>query len=73
MALLNLGSPIRSERRRQFQPPWYTVFIYLCKECGKETTVRAGSFRGKRAEPSTGAITCPHCEFIEKYGKEKSE
>jgi hypothetical protein len=61
VATINLNTPIRSERRRSFQPPWYTVYIYRCRECGRETTVRAGSFRGTRPEPSIGAILCPHC------------
>ena len=65
MAYLNLAAPIRSEKVRDFQPPWRTVFVYLCRECGNETKVRAGSFRGKRAVPGVGAIHCPHCETIE--------
>ena len=66
-SLINLSTPVRREKRRSFQPPWYTVFIYLCKSCKKETTVRAGSFIGGRPIPSVGAIVCPHCEFSEKY------
>ena len=58
---LDLSRPIGRERRRGFQPPWYTVFFYRCASCGRETTVRAGAFRGARAVPSTGAIRCPHC------------
>ncbi len=60
--MLNLQNPIRTEKRRGFQPPWYTVYIYRCKGCGKETTVRANSFRGPNPEPGVGAIRCPHCE-----------
>ena len=60
--MLNLQNPIRSEKRRSFQPPWYTVYVYRCKGCGKETTVRANSFRGPNPVPSVGAIRCPHCE-----------
>lgn len=58
--ILDLSRPIRSERVRDFQPPWRTVYIYRCPNCGQETRVRAGSFRGTRPEPSRGAITCPH-------------
>lgn len=61
MTLLNLATPIRRERVRDFQPPWRTVFVYRCATCTKETRVRAGAFSGKRAVPGVGAITCPHC------------
>jgi hypothetical protein len=60
-AIINLRTPIRSERRRGFQPPWYTVYVYQCGRCGNETTVRAQSFRGSRPEPAVGGIFCPHC------------
>ena len=61
MSIINLSSPVRSERVRDFQPPWRTVFVYKCKTCGKETRVRANSYRGKTAVPGVGAIACPHC------------
>ncbi|MFY4731179.1 hypothetical protein [Nitrospira sp. BLG_2] len=61
MNTINLSTPIRTERVRDFQPPWRTVFVYKCKACGKETRVRANSYRGKTAVPSVGAIACPHC------------
>ena len=61
MSIINLATPVRSERVRDFQPPWRTVFVYKCDKCGKETRVRANSFRGKTAVPGVGAITCPHC------------
>jgi DNA-directed RNA polymerase subunit RPC12/RpoP len=61
MSIINLSTPIRSERVRDFQPPWRTVFVYKCSKCNKETRVRASSFRGKTPVPSTGAIRCPHC------------
>lgn len=38
-AVLNLARPVRSERVRGFQPPWYTVFVYRCDACGGETRV----------------------------------
>ena len=63
MALIDMRSPHRTERRRSFQPPWYTVFVYTCQACHKETTVRASSFIGSRPVPAPGAIYCPHCEF----------
>lgn len=66
MTLIKLGTPVRSERRRQFQPPWYTVFIHRCQN-GHEVAVRANSFRGKRPVPGVGAIYCPKCEFENKY------
>lgn len=56
-SLIDLRKPIRSERVRDFQPPWRTVYIYRC-QCGSERRVRAGSFRGSRPEPSLGAIVC---------------
>jgi hypothetical protein len=56
---INLSTPFKSERVRDFQPPWRTVFVYRCA-AGHETRVRAGSFRGKHAEPSIGAIRCTH-------------
>lgn len=62
MAVINLGTPIRSERVRGFQPPWRTVFVYRCPTCSQETRVRAGSYRGNRAEPGVGGIMCHHCE-----------
>jgi len=61
MSIINLSSPVRSERVRDFQPPWRTVFVYKCAKCGKETRVRANSYRGKTAVPGVGAIACPHC------------
>lgn len=58
--MIDLQRPIRTERRRGFQPPWYTVYIYKCPKCGNEVTVRANSFRGRNPEPGIGAIVCPH-------------
>lgn len=57
-AVIQLRTPIRSERRRGFQPPWYTVFVYECQECGAEVAVRANAFRGTRPEPAVGGIRC---------------
>lgn len=44
---------IRHERRRGFQPPWYTVTIYSCP-CGRETYLK-NSWRGGAPR---GAILC---------------
>jgi len=57
-ARVDMRRPIRSERVRGFQPPWRTVYIYRCPECGSETRLRASSFRGRNPEPSVGAIVC---------------
>jgi hypothetical protein len=57
---IDLSRPVRSERVRGFQPPWRTVYVYRCAQ-GHEVRVRAGSFRGTRAEPGVGGIRCPRC------------
>lgn len=57
---IDLSRPIRSERVRDFQPPWRTVYFYKCPGCGYEWRVRANSFRGRNPEPSHGAIVCGH-------------
>lgn len=31
---------VRSEKRRGFQPPWYTVFVLRCPTCGTERHIR---------------------------------
>lgn len=59
-ATIDLRTPARSERVRDFQPPWRTVYVYRCPLCGHERRVRANSFRGAKAEPSLGAIVCGH-------------
>lgn len=56
--VINLQAPTGRERRRGFQPPWYTVFKYKCPKCGATHTVRANSFLGARPVPSTGGIVC---------------
>ena len=63
MSVINLATPIRSERVRDFQPHWRTVFVYRCGTCNKETRVRANSFRGKTPVPGVGGIVCRHCEL----------
>jgi DNA-directed RNA polymerase subunit RPC12/RpoP len=60
--VINLANPVRQEKVRGFQPPWRTVYVYRCPDCGSEVRVRAAAYRGKTAEPAMGAITCPHCE-----------
>jgi len=57
---VNLGTPVRSERVRDFQPPWRTVFVYRCGACGSEFRMRAGAFSGTRAVPGVGAVRCAH-------------
>lgn len=60
-SLIDLRRPVRSERVRDFQPPWRTVFVYECAN-GHEVRVRAGAFRGKTPVPGVGAIRCPQCK-----------
>ena len=57
-ATIDMRTPKRRERVRDFQPPWRTVFVYVCPKCANERRVRASAFRGKVAEPSVGAIVC---------------
>jgi hypothetical protein len=40
MTEMHPDTRIRSEKRRGFQPPWYTVRIYTCGVCKNETTLR---------------------------------
>lgn len=59
--MIDLRNPVKSERHRGFQPPWYTVFVYQCELCGREMRIRANSFSGRRPVPSVGAVRC-ECE-----------
>ena len=43
-----------SERVRGFQPPWYTVDILKCPECGRLIRMR----RNWTGNPPFGAIRC---------------
>ena len=61
--MIDLRSPVRRERVRDFQPPWRTVFVYQCA-AGHETRVRASSFAGRTPVPSVGAIECPQCSTV---------
>ena len=56
--VINLKAPSRSERVRDFQPPWRTVYVYRCPVCHQETRVRANTFMGSRPVPAVGAIYC---------------
>lgn len=38
--IINFNSYNRTERRRGFQPPWHTVLIYKCPNCGRERFVK---------------------------------
>ena len=57
-AVVNLDTPVRSERVRGFQPPWRTVFIYRCPACKREIRVRANGSNGGRPSIGPGAILC---------------
>jgi hypothetical protein len=50
---------VRYEKRRGFQPPWYTVKIYRC-ECGHESTSRV-NWHGPTPR---GGFYCPKCGTI---------
>ena len=62
MKIIDLSKPIRIERVRGFQPPWYTVFIYHCSACKQEIRIKANSFFNKHPVPGIGGITCTHCK-----------
>lgn len=55
---------IRAEKRRGFQPPWYTVFIYQCDACKKPVVLKANAFRGNTPVRGVGAIRCDCGETI---------
>ena len=57
-SIINMRNPVRSERVRGFQPPWRTVYVYRCCECGAERRMYASAFRGARPEPAVGGIVC---------------
>ena len=60
--MIDLRHPVRSELRRGFQPPWYTVYVYRCDLCQQELFIRANAFGGSRPEQSVGGIRCGYCE-----------
>lgn len=62
-ATISLRDPIRSDRIRDFRPPWRTVFVYRCPKCRAEIRVFATSFRGKTPVPSLGAVQCSRVYF----------
>lgn len=49
---------VRTERRRGFQPPYYTVVIYRCEATGIETVIRANWRGGAPAGAIVG--NCGH-------------
>jgi len=56
--VIDLRTPVRSERIRSFQPPWRTVFVYRCPTCGAEHRVGASRFLGRRPTPEIGGFVC---------------
>ena len=63
MSIINLMTPIGSERvRAGFQPHWRTMFKYRCAQ-GHVVRVYASAFQGKTPVPGVGGITCPQCEL----------
>lgn len=66
MTIIDLSRPTGQHKVRGFQPPWRTVFEYLCPQ-GHKVNIYANSFRGRTPVPGVGAITCPQCEFHAKY------
>ena len=59
--VINLATPIRSERVRGFQPPWRTVYVYRCAN-GHEMRIRANSFIGRNPTPGIGGVYCNQCK-----------
>lgn len=55
-----LSATFRQERVRGFQPPWYTVNVYGCGNCGRETRIRV-NWRGPQPR---GAFGCECGEII---------
>jgi hypothetical protein len=59
--VLELRKPIRRGLMRGFFPnprQWREVFVYKCKDCGKETPV----LRNWNGKPPPGAVLCS-CEI----------
>lgn len=56
--VIDLSQPTRSARVRGFQPPWRTVYVYVCPACGHQHRLRASSFRGRHPESGRGGIRC---------------
>ena len=59
--IIDLGRPDRSETVRGFQPPWRTVYVYRCKDCGNEIRLYANRFMGNVPQTEVGAIQCRTC------------
>lgn len=55
--VLDLSRPSRTALVRGFQPPYRTLFVYIC-ECGAEHRLRAVAFRGALPEPGVGGFVC---------------
>jgi hypothetical protein len=52
--IINLNEFQGRERCRGFQPPWYYVLVYVCKNCGRKHRLRV-NWRGGRPP---GAFRC---------------
>lgn len=51
--LMDMQRPIRTERVRGFQPPWRTVYVLRCPQCGSEMRLHKS---GSSMPP--GAVRC---------------
>lgn len=56
--MFDFKDAIRSERVRDFKPPWRTELIYKCRKCGKETRLR----KNWHGETPRGGFLCA-CEI----------
>lgn len=72
MTQIDLSRPVGSKKVRHGFGRWRTVFLYKCSH-GHEVSVFCNAYRGKTPVPGTGAITCPQCEFKQKYGWDFSD
>lgn len=57
-AVIGFDTYKRTERVRDFQPPWRTVFVYTCPECGAERRLRASGRNGSCEVMGLGAMVC---------------
>lgn len=54
---------VKSERRRGFQPPWYTVFLVSCDGCGTHLYTVRKNWHGPTPPGAlpTGRVECEPC------------